>query len=1181
MSASLSRRVTGRLFRITGWLIVAILLLSVILITALVTLIRSEQGSAWLIHTAVERFVDQGHVGSVSGSLGRGLTIEDFRGAFGDTTVALDTVEVRVAWTALLWQSRLDIAYLVTEGLTIHLPASEEAAVDEPPQTETPPGPWPSIRLPIDIHVARLQLTDTVIAIGEAEHRLHYAGLRASLTPVSLDVEELHVQYEDISASLMGRIGTSFPYRNDLRLDWQFDAQEPWSGRARIHGDLGALQLEHRLVGVVVVDTDASVRTGLQAESMAADLEAMAADLSNVVRVADFTIEGLESPLNAQLHLDLNGTAQHWALDIAGSAELGDHPPLSLAAAGTGDLEQFALHSLILGDGSGELHAEGDIRWTPELAAQLNVAIDALELSAWLPQADLSLDGRLALDLRQVEGAPAAKVVLEPLEIAYDELQVTATGDLAWSPQRMAIDDLQVVADGNHLTVSAFMEGEELGAQWQLQAPRLATLGEGFGGQLSSTGRVEGSLKEPRARISLRGQGVVVPGLTLDTVELSAQPQHQGQDQDQTDHQIHLAVAGLSVGDTQVDRVDVDLTGALEQHTLAVDAAMQEESLTLRLSGGYQDESWRGRFETLTLDTSVVGRWQMQEPTTAVYTPDAVTLDPLCLHQRDSHLCLSAAQSIDQALQVNVELEHFPLHRFNEHWPAGTGIRGWLDGHAQVTLADEGPLWQAEFRSDDGHLLYAEIEDELETFPYGLRLSSRGDATEWQADGEFIVDEQGTVRFDVAINPEDDQRLRGEVNARFVDLSWLDMFANPASDIGGELEIDLDIGGVVSQPVMEGDIRLQQFTAYVAPLGIQLEDGHLQGRFHPTGLWEISGGIRSGEGSLSLDSTIDLSDPQNWGVEFATAGDRLLVIDTPEIRSLASADLRGRLNAERGIVNGRIGIAETRIRLVELPAGQDTITLSDDVVLYPPDDDVEAIPPYDLIANVDVVIEDEIDFEGYGLSARADGRLSAHYRTGRPMTAEGRFAVIEGRYRAYGQNLNIERGEVYFNGPLDNPAIDIRASRTIRDVTAGIQLGGRVQSLTSSIYSDPPMAPSDAMAFLLTGRPLSGASHEEANMLLSAVATLGVEHGEVITGGIQSAFGLDTFAIEGGETVQDTALVIGKNLTPKLLISYSEKLFERASTVTLSYELTRRTTVQAESGEGQSIDIIFEDELGR
>lgn len=1177
MSVSIARRAAHRILGTSARLMAAILLLALIAIIVFVMLVLSERGSAWLIHTATERFIDQGQVDKVSGSLGQGLAIEGFSGTFGETRVTLPSVEMRVEWTALLWQSRFELDYLVANGLTIEIPAGEDKSENGPPPPGEPAGTWPSLRLPIDMQIRRLQLTDTRLTLADAEHHLHYLGLRASLHPSHLNIEGLHLQYEELAISLLGRVNSGFPYRNDLRLDWIYGADEPWSGRARFHGNLQSFELEHRLVGLVVVDTAASVATGLQPDSMAFRLEALVADLANIVHVSDFALDDSEDFLNALVHLDLAGSAQHWALDVDGRAELGKHPPLILQAAGSGDLERFELDELRLTDGQGLLRAHGDVHWAPELAAQLRIALDSLDLSAWLPGTDLTLNGGLFLTAQQIDEAPAVTVALEPLKIGYDTLQAEATGHLEWHSGRAAIEDLRLVAADNHLTLSGYLQGEELGARWHLEAPQLAALGDDFAGRLTSTGNVSGSLSEPRVRISLDGQGVSVPGLAIDTLALQARPQGQG-----LEHQATLTATSLAAGDTLVDRIEVRLSGALEQHRLGVNARVQDESLSLDLSGGYQEESWRGRFEQLVVNSSLLGRWQTREPATAVYTSQSLQLAPLCLWQRDSSVCVSAAQAVDQSLQVEAELGHLPLHRFNEHWPSGTGVRGWLNGHARVILDDEGPSWQATFRSDDGQLLYAEAEDEEpETFSYSLQLDSRGDATTWQAGGSLSVNDQGTLNINVALDPTNELRLNGKVQARFVDLSWLDMFADPVSDISGTLQLDLDIAGVPGQPLLDGHLQLDQFTAYVAPVGIQLEDGQLEGRFHPSGRWQLRGGIRSGEGFLSIDSTIDLGDPEAWSVEFTTSGERLLIMDTPEIHSLASADLRGHLTAGNGIVNGRIGLSETRIRLAELPAGQQSITLSDDEVLYPQEEDTEVEPSYNLSADVELVIEDEVDFEGYGLSARADGRLSTQYRTGRPLTGEGRFALIEGRYRAYGQNLNIERGEVYFNGPLDNPAINIRAARTIRDVTAGIQLGGRVQSLISSIYSDPPMAPSDAMAFLLTGRPLSGASHEEANMLLSAVTTLGIEHGEVITGGIQSAFGLDTFAIEGGETVQDTALVIGKHLTPRLLISYSEKLFERASTVTLSYELGPRTTVQAESGEGQSIDIIFQGDLGR
>lgn len=1166
--------VTRVLLKVVGWVMLTVLLLLLLVIVSFVLVARTEQGSAWLINTAVSRFVAEGRVGSVSGSLTRGLGIDDFGGAFGDTAVALRRAEVKLEWKTLL-RSRLQLNYLRVDGLIVEIPASTDELPPEPP-VEQPPGAWPSLMLPVDIHLGQLQLTDTLIRFGEEEHQIHYLGLVVSLNLMRLEIEELHVQYEDIDASLSGQVATRFPYASNLRIGWLFNAEEPWSGRALINGDLQTLDLEHRLTGQAVVDTRGTIATSLTADTMAFDLEAMEGQLYNRVRLADFPLEALDETLDAVARVDISGSAQRWLLEIEANAELGDYPALVLDAAGAGNLERFDLEHLTLSDGSGQLQADGSVNWVPDLLGQLQIAIDSLDLSPWVPDAELILDGRLALAFEQVDGESSATVSLQPLQVGYDDLQLDASGNLAWTPERITVDDLLLVAEGNRLELSGSLIETALDAQWRLDASQLTALGEEFSGHLTSTGRVTGTLDQPNAQIDLQGRNVTVPGLAIESLSFTAVPQGQG-----PDHQIDFAVANLSAGDTRVDGIEANLSGQLERHHLTIAALMGEDSVSLELSGGYRESSWRGQFESILVAQAELGEWRTRETAAAEFSAETMKLETLCLWQEDSSLCVDVEGGADRDLQLGGALDHFPLHRFNEYWPVGAGIQGWLEGKALVSLTDDGPVWEASILSPLGHLLYAELANELETFPYSnLHLNSRGDARQWQVDGGFVVEEQGELSFDVTLDPEANNRLNGAVSGRFTDLSWLDMFANPVSDIAGELVANFRISGVLDQPELEGAVTLDQFTAYVAPLDIRLEDGRLDGRFNRSGLWKIDGGIRSGEGVLNLESTIDISDPEAWQVQFTTAGARLLLIDTPEIRSLASPEIRGRLTPERGIINGRIGLLETRVRLVELPAGQESIVISDDEVIYSTEE-VDAAPPYDLIANVEVVIEDEIDFEGYGLSARADGRITAHYRTDRPLTAEGRFALIEGRYRAYGQNLNIERGEVYFNGPLDNPAIDIRAARTVRDVTAGIQLGGRVQSLTSSIYSDPPMSPSDAMAFLLTGRPLSGASQEEANMLINAVASLGIEHSEMITGGIQSAFGLDTFALEGGDTLQDTALVVGKNLTPKLLISYSEKLFERTSSVLLSYELTRRTTVQAESGEGQSVDIIFTDEFGQ
>ena len=63
----------------------------------------------------------------------------------------------------------------------------------------------------------------------------------------------------------------------------------------------------------------------------------------------------------------------------------------------------------------------------------------------------------------------------------------------------------------------------------------------------------------------------------------------------------------------------------------------------------------------------------------------------------------------------------------------------------------------------------------------------------------------------------------------------------------------------------------------------------------------------------------------------------------------------------------------------------------------------------------------------------------------------------DGTYQSYGQDLAIERGLLIFNGPLDSPQLDIRATRQIDDIVAGIHLTGTPAALLSTVYSEPAM----------------------------------------------------------------------------------------------------------------------------
>ena len=75
---------------------------------------------------------------------------------------------------------------------------------------------------------------------------------------------------------------------------------------------------------------------------------------------------------------------------------------------------------------------------------------------------------------------------------------------------------------------------------------------------------------------------------------------------------------------------------------------------------------------------------------------------------------------------------------------------------------------------------------------------------------------------------------------------------------------------------------------------------------------------------------------------------------------------------------------------------------------------------------------------------------------------------------------------------------------------------------------------------------------------------------------IGSALGLDELTVAGGETLEETSLVLGKQLTPQLFIRYAMEVIDNEGRVELTYKVTERISVEAESGTtAHGADILY------
>src|SRR5690606_34839282 len=172
-------------------------------------------------------------------------------------------------------------------------------------------------------------------------------------------------------------------------------------------------------------------------------------------------------------------------------------------------------------------------------------------------------------------------------------------------------------------------------------------------------------------------------------------------------------------------------------------------------------------------------------------------------------------------------------------------------------------------------------------------------------------------------------------------------------------------------------------------------------------------------------------------------------------------------------------------------------------------------------------------------------------------TAEGTVRAVRGTYRAFGQRLDLERGRLVFDGPIENPTLDIRALRKLPEVAAGVEVAGTLREPFVRVVSDPPMPENDALSWLLLGHgPREAGAGDLAIIPAAAAALLGQREspGE----GLAQRFGVDSIGLRRGGELGQQFVTVGKRLSDELYVIYEQGLGATASVLRLELALTRR-----------------------
>ena len=216
---------------------------------------------------------------------------------------------------------------------------------------------------------------------------------------------------------------------------------------------------------------------------------------------------------------------------------------------------------------------------------------------------------------------------------------------------------------------------------------------------------------------------------------------------------------------------------------------------------------------------------------------------------------------------------------------------------------------------------------------------------------------------------------------------------------------------------------------------------------------------------------------------------------------------------------------------------------------------------------------EKLRIRGRGLDAGLRGDLRLTTPNGR-LAVDGSLRTVDGTYQAYGQKLAIDRGILTFTGPVENPRLDIEATRPDVDVRVGVLVTGTALAPRIRLFSEPDMSDLDKLSWLVVGRPSEGVNGADTALLQRAALGLLSGEGPGATDRLTHAIGLDSISVRQSEgEAKDTIVSVGKQLSKDWYVGYERGLNATAGSWQLVYRLARRLTVRATAGSDNAIDL--------
>ena len=805
-----------------------------------------------------------------------------------------------------------------------------------------------------------------------------------------------------------------------------FHLAQFWSGWPETEPLSGKLQLEYS--GNTLVVTDAVVN-GASAEARidgsydlaSSDVDA-ALRWANVQWPIDTESPGITSDSGDVM---VSGDLEGWAVNGTIAIGTEEMPDGRFVVKGEGDLDHARARILEGQAFGGSLAGDVEYNWRSDQPWQMALDLKTIHTGSLLPDWPGHVSGRveaggtqrpfsIVAELDGVTGELRNKVLSIDGGFAHDDVVTSAT-------------NLQVQHGGLEATLNGSADTPD-GLRFEATVAAFEDYVDGIRGGASASGIISRAGEYPFISVDLNSSQIQAGEISFHGVELSDR---------RTDEQVAafvLSVQRIEGLGPAITNTDLVVDYSVDRQTITLAGEQLASRIEVGVEGAFEtwsapaNSDWNGHVSAFSIDLDDEHTMRLVQPAALTMSGSSVFLEDFCTADgTGAQICADVSRDDAGSLALDAELAELPVNLVEHFTDSAVAFDQAISGTIEWSLpSGSDPTGNADLTISAGAVRSVEEPDiAIETAEGRLGFEIIGGEL---LSGTALIPMPGTGEISADFRVLDVARaltsdIEGGLQASINNVALLAELSPLLDTLSGQLDASLDLAGTIGEPVVTGEMRMDNGELYYGPIGMHLTELNLTGSLSEERSLQIEGRFRAGAGVGQVISSANYADVDEPGLQFRIRGKNLQLVNVPDLQATVAPIVDIGLENGELSIDGTLEVSSARISPANL--AESRVSESDDVVIVagtlPGAEQKKPKSRLSYAGELSVTLGDDVKVDLDVAKAKLSGSTIFTWKGDPVPIANGRFDLYQAASRRSARCLSCPRAAFVF--PTCRPTI--------------------------------------------------------------------------------------------------------------------------------------------------------------